>query len=131
MARGLQKTPTRHTDMGFHAHLQDNMYPLLAVHIMLQMAQVEQLLMRSQRRGRLRTMVVCPGLMYGQGEEDSLLHPVFRTAWEVTAGPAVVYGPGTNKLPMVHVDDLAAYIAAAASKEVSEDWNRGRLACAC
>jgi hypothetical protein len=23
-------------------------------------------------------MVVCPGLMYGQGEEDSLLHPVFR-----------------------------------------------------
>jgi len=79
--------------------------------------EVEQLLMRSQRRGRLRTMVVCPGLMYGQGEEDSLLHPVFRTAWEVTAGPAVVYGPGTNKLPMVHVDDLAAYIAAAASKE--------------
>ncbi|KAF5836503.1 hypothetical protein DUNSADRAFT_5889 [Dunaliella salina] len=39
------------------------------------------------------------------------------TAWEVTMGPAVVYGPGTNKLPMVHVDDLAAYIAAAASEE--------------
>jgi len=41
-----------------------------------------------------------------------------RTAWEITAGPALVYGPGTNKLPMVHVDDLAAYIAAAASEEV-------------
>jgi nucleoside-diphosphate-sugar epimerase len=36
----------------------------------------------------------------------------------VKAGPAVVYGPGTNKLPMVHIDDLAAYIAAAASEEV-------------
>lgn len=54
---------------------------------------------------------------------------LFRAAWEVKAGPAVVYGPGTNKLPMVHVDDLAAYIAAAASEEVRCHWIILRPSC--
>jgi hypothetical protein len=45
--------------------------------------EVEQLILRSSRKGRLRTCVVCPGLMYGQGEDDEGLHPIMRAAWEV------------------------------------------------
>lgn len=78
--------------------------------------EVEQLIVRSQRKGRLRTAVVCPGLLYGQGEDDAGLHPYMRTAWEV-AGPLTIYGPGTNHLPMVHVDDAAGYVAAVASAQ--------------
>ena len=33
----------------------------------------------------------------------------------MASNAAVVYGPGTNHLPMIQVEDLAGYIAAAAS----------------
>ncbi|KAL6753539.1 hypothetical protein V8C86DRAFT_2725244 [Haematococcus lacustris] len=75
---------------------------------------LELLITRSQRKGRLRTVVVCPGLMYGRGEDDELLHPLMRTAWEVTT-PLMVYAAGSNYLPMVHVADAAAYLVALAS----------------
>lgn len=78
--------------------------------------EVEQLILRSGRKNKLRTYVVCPGLLYGCGEEEEGLHPLMRTAWEV-AGPLTIYGPGTNHLPMVHVEDAASYIAAVASAE--------------
>ena len=39
---------------------------------------VEHLVLRSARKGRLATYVVCPGLLYGCGEDDALLHPLFR-----------------------------------------------------
>lgn len=45
--------------------------------------EVEQLVLRAARKGRLRTLVVCPGLMYGCGEDDQGLHMLFRAAWEV------------------------------------------------
>jgi hypothetical protein len=39
---------------------------------------------RAQRRARLRTVIVCPGLMYGAGEDDEVMHPLMRRAWEVS-----------------------------------------------
>eukprot|EP00798_Chlamydomonas_sp_ICE-L_P027156 gene27156-2391_t len=70
--------------------------------------EVEMLFMRSSRRGKLRTHVICPGFLYGQGEDDVFLFPLFRDAWAV-ARPLPIYGSGQNQLPVIHVRDLAAF----------------------
>lgn len=54
--------------------------------------------------------------------------PLRRAAWEVVSGPAVVYGPGTNNLPMVHVSDRASDRAACAARQ--RPHGRGALAAA-
>ncbi len=54
------------------------------------MHELEQLVVRCQRKGKLRTCVVCPGVLYGQGEGNDGLHPIMRAAWEV--GVTVVWG---------------------------------------
>nr|ADI46823.1 FAP75f [Volvox carteri f. nagariensis] len=101
---------------------------------------VEQLVMRAGRRGKLRTAVVCPGLLYGEGEDDLTFCNAYKAAWalqswstrgfaaaagvaaaavaDATAGwgaaggppRLLVYGRGTNVLPTLHVADLAAYL---------------------
>lgn len=48
------------------------------------------------------TYVVCPGIVYGRGERE--LGPLLRNAWE--GKPLNVYGDGSNRLPVVHADDL-------------------------
>ena len=58
---------------------------------------------------KLRTHVICPGLMYGCGELDSGFHAVFRAAWE--GFPIKSLGTGMNVLPTVHVKDLARVAA--------------------
>jgi hypothetical protein len=45
--------------------------------------ELELLILRCQRKAKLRTAVVCPGWLYGRGESDELLHPLMRAAWEV------------------------------------------------
>jgi hypothetical protein len=42
----------------------------------------EQLVLRSNRPGRLHTHVVCPGVLYGAGEADDQLHGLWNLAWE-------------------------------------------------
>nr|BCL66211.1 flagellar associated protein [Volvox reticuliferus]BCL66279.1 flagellar associated protein [Volvox reticuliferus] len=42
---------------------------------------VEHLVLRAGRRGRLRTAVVCPGLLYGGGEDDLAFCNAFKAAW--------------------------------------------------
>jgi nucleoside-diphosphate-sugar epimerase len=71
--------------------------------------QAEQAVLRLARPGRLATHVVLPGVLYGAGEDDAGLHCLFRAAWE--GGTIVLAGPGTNRIPMLHVDALAAYVA--------------------
>lgn len=47
--------------------------------------------------------VVCAGLVYGYGEGH--LFPYFKRALEQSE-PLRIYGKGTNKIPMVHLEDL-------------------------
>lgn len=78
--------------------------------------EAETVVLRAARKGRLRTHVVCPGLPYGRGEGDAQLHPLFRQCWEAQEDdPPKVYGLGTNILPLIHVADLARYIAEVAA----------------
>jgi adenylate kinase len=69
---------------------------------------LEQALLARHAPPRLATYLVCPGLLYGGGEDDAQLHPLFRAAWE-DVGPLEVWGSGSNTLPTTHVADLAAW----------------------
>lgn len=71
---------------------------------------MEQLILRCNRPGRLHTYIICPGILYGVGEDDGQLHSLFKTAWEGRE-PLMVLGAGTNRLPTTHVADLASYAA--------------------
>nr|BBC28438.1 flagellar associated protein [Yamagishiella unicocca] len=108
---------------------------------------VEQVVLRSGRRGRLHTAVVCPGLMYGEGEDDLTFFNAFKAAWirqclppgggAAAAGAAgrgggpapppppprlLVYGRGTNILPTLHVEDMASYVLALAAEAGGWRW---------
>lgn len=72
---------------------------------------VEQLLLRCNRPGRLAAHVVCPGVLYGAGEDDSQMHRLWRAAWEGQQ-PLQLHGEGRNRLPTLHVQDLAAFAEA-------------------
>jgi len=59
-------------------------------------------------KGRFRTFIVCAGLQYGMGE--NYLHDMFRTAWHLEEPALPVLSPGTQVVPMIHVQDLASVI---------------------
>jgi adenylate kinase len=46
-------------------------------------------------------------VLYGAGEDDSQMHRLWRAAWEGQQ-PLQLYGEGRNRLPTLHVQDLAA-----------------------
>ena len=78
----------------------------------------ETTVLRAARRGRLSTHVVCPGLLYGRGEGEETLHPLFRQSWEAAGSGAPapsIFGSGANRLPLLHVDDLARYVVEVAA----------------
>jgi nucleoside-diphosphate-sugar epimerase len=82
---------------------------------------VETTVLRSARKGRLATHVVCPGLLYGRGECEAMFLHLFKQCWEATAAaPAPsVYGSGSNRLPLLHISDLAQYVAEVAEAAAS------------
>ncbi|KAK9812921.1 hypothetical protein WJX72_005801 [[Myrmecia] bisecta] len=67
------------------------------------------------RKGRLRTHIICPGLLYGLGETAEGWHEQFQAAWQASPSTSLpVYGSGANIVPTIHVTDLAAYVVACA-----------------
>ncbi|TPP50051.1 Dpy-30 motif family protein [Leishmania donovani] len=67
----------------------------------------------------LDTFVICGGLTYG-GEED-VLEPLFRLAWSAepekkenehaaTSATLPIFGSGHQRVPIVHVQDLACFV---------------------
>ena len=82
--------------------------------------EAEDTLLLRHNPGCLHTYVICPGVLYGQGEWECGLHSLFAAAWQGTAVTALpVLRLGSNKLPMLHVADLANAVLALA-KETSE-----------
>ena len=62
----------------------------------------------SAAKATLRTYVVCPGIVYGNGENILFSH--FRKAWMHPEEELNIIGDGNNILPMIHVKDLALMI---------------------
>lgn len=61
---------------------------------------------------KLLTYIVCPGVIYGDGERDHGFHDYFARAWSATESTALpIFGSGRNIIPTIHVRDLASYVA--------------------
>ncbi|EFN87130.1 Putative adenylate kinase 7 [Harpegnathos saltator] len=60
---------------------------------------------RANLKSNLKTLVVCCGVTYG--EKQGPLHHLFKMAWQ-TAPFLPIFGKGSNKVPLLHVRDLAA-----------------------
>ena len=48
----------------------------------------------------------------GRGESDRGFHSLFKAAWEAQPAAVPVWGPGSNTLPTVHAEGLAAMVLA-------------------
>lgn len=72
-------------------------------------------LMRASRPNGATVYVICPGLVYGAGEQE--FAPLWRMAWEGT--PVPIFGDGENGLVVVHAEDLAQAVVAVASTRPS------------
>lgn len=55
----------------------------------------------------IESFVVCAGLVYGYGEDQ--LFGYFKRALEQTQS-LKVYGTGSNKIPMIHLEDLCCIV---------------------
>lgn len=71
---------------------------------------MERVIMRAHKPDHLRTHVVCPGMVYGGGEDDLGLHPLFKLVFESPDDPLKLLTPGANVLPLIHIADLVAYV---------------------
>ena len=87
-------------------------------------ADAERLVLRAARPGMLETYVVARGVLYGCGEFRDGFLSVMRAAWE--GNPVPVYGPGTNRVPLVHARELAATVTRVAALALRRGG--GRLA---
>ncbi|XP_071559247.1 adenylate kinase 7-like [Temnothorax nylanderi] len=56
-------------------------------------------------KNKLKTLVICCGITYG--EEEGSLHYLFKMAWQ-NAPFLPIFGEERNKIPLLHVRDLAA-----------------------
>ncbi|GMH41781.1 hypothetical protein BSKO_09691 [Bryopsis sp. KO-2023] len=70
--------------------------------------EVENLILRSNKPN-LRAHVVCPGILYGNGECDEGFHTLWKSGWEATQKLEVL-GSGENIIPTIHVGDLVSYV---------------------
>jgi adenylate kinase len=70
----------------------------------------------SSSTANLKTFVVAAGILYGEGEQ--YLEKLFSSAWlcekDSLVIPSMSNNSGTNKLPMIHVTDLARLVGALA-----------------
>lgn len=68
---------------------------------------IEKLALRI-KHANIKPYVVCSGLLYG--EEESLFHHHFKTAWLGNPKELHCVGEGNNVLPTIHVRDLSSVI---------------------
>ncbi|KAJ8356507.1 hypothetical protein SKAU_G00193010 [Synaphobranchus kaupii] len=71
---------------------------------------VERLVLKmgKTKKSRLSTYIVAAGLQYGMGE--NIFHYFFRASWLGEVSKVPVFGPGSNVIPTIHVNDLAGII---------------------
>ncbi|KRX09632.1 P-loop containing nucleoside triphosphate hydrolase [Pseudocohnilembus persalinus] len=71
--------------------------------------QIETLcLSAGNQKSNLKTFVLCSGILYGDGED--VLYNHFRQAWLQDPAELTIYGEGKNRIPMIHVRDLAEFV---------------------
>eukprot|EP00419_Tripos_fusus_P010078 CAMPEP_0172663264 /NCGR_PEP_ID=MMETSP1074-20121228/5811_1 /TAXON_ID=2916 /ORGANISM="Ceratium fusus, Strain PA161109" /LENGTH=800 /DNA_ID=CAMNT_0013479229 /DNA_START=140 /DNA_END=2542 /DNA_ORIENTATION=+ len=61
----------------------------------------------NREESKVKALVVASGILYGEGED--FLCPLFENAWRGRREPSIS-APGSNRIPMVHVCDLARLV---------------------
>lgn len=85
------------------------------------LVRVERLLLRAHcPHLRLRTHVVAAGLVYGGGECDAGIHPLWRDAYSNPDTPPAVAGGGAGVLPLVRLEALVDYVRRVAGDPAGE-----------
>ncbi|XP_076376870.1 adenylate kinase 7-like [Megalopta genalis] len=59
-------------------------------------------------RKKLKTLVICSGITYG--DQEGPLHYLFKRAWENEPFLPII-GNGANKIPLLHVRDLITSVS--------------------
>ena len=72
-----------------------------------QLLALEKLVTRAKRPG-LRTHVVAAGVTYGN--EEDVLHRLFKAAWKNQPLPLMTLAEGANVLPTIHVNDVCSIV---------------------
>ncbi|EGR29401.1 hypothetical protein IMG5_156430, partial [Ichthyophthirius multifiliis] len=57
----------------------------------------------------LRSYVICSGIQYGNGED--VFYELFKEAWLQNTQELTVYGNGKNRIPTIHIKDLANFVS--------------------
>lgn len=70
------------------------------------------------KRENVKVIIVCPGILYGQGEE--IFEDLFRAAWLQNPKALPYLGEGDNLLPTIHIADLAKFIVKLAESPPEE-----------
>ena len=60
------------------------------------------------KKPNLKSYVLCSGILYGQ--DEFVFKPLFEQAWLQHPPELVYYGHGKNRIPMIHIQDLAEFV---------------------
>jgi hypothetical protein len=89
----------------------------------LSVKQAEDALLLRHVAGRLSTYIICPGVLYGNGEWHLGLHAAFAGAWQGDASTIMsMIGDGSNCMPMLHVADLATCMTALSTAAMDQRY---------
>ena len=62
----------------------------------------------SIKRENVKVFIVCPGVIYGCGEDT--FYQIFKSAWLQNPTKLPFLKEGNNKVPTIHIQDLARFV---------------------
>lgn len=71
--------------------------------------EIEDKILEFKKQG-VRTYVICSGIIYGNGETDTVFNDKFKSAWLQAPQYLPYVEDGENKIPTIHVVDLARLV---------------------
>lgn len=60
------------------------------------------------KKPNLKSYILCSGILYGQ--DEYVFKPLFEQAWLQNPPELNYYGDGRNRIPMIHINDLAEFV---------------------